>query len=260
MGRDLEAALLAMPETSVSAAGTQPMTARPLPPTRVAAADAAPTVLMDPAQAQPVPSRRLTRITPLLAAAGLVAILTAAGAAFTMNRDKSDALPEPAASFPGTPDPTALASASAALADSGGTGTASLPDDTTLLRRPAVTAPASNAEPPGTRRSGATRDGEVRPAAIREQIRAARTAVETNMQADAADVPELRRVVTMLTRTLPDVQTFADSVEVRYLRAQALGLIGETDRSCRELDALLALDLARQLRTEIDALRASACQ
>jgi hypothetical protein len=134
------------------------------------------------------------------------------------------------------------------------------PDDTTLLRRPAGSTSATPANPAGPERGGAARDRELRPAAIRLRLRAARDAVEANMQAEAIDAVALRRTVAVLTRTLPEITTFADSVEARYLRAQALGLVGETDRSCRELGALVSLDLERQLRTEIGALRASACQ
>ena len=263
MGRDLEAALCGMPETTLSDAGTQPMAIRPLPPTRVAAADAAPTVLTSAAARQQGNLRRTGWITPLLAAAALVAVLTAAGAAFTMSRDKAIAVSDPAERSTAPADsaavPGAVASASAALpADSLPSAPRSVPDDAALSRRAAPALPGSGSARGAT--SGAGRELD-RPTAIRNQIRAARSAIETNMQADAADVPELRGIIATLTQTLPDIQTFADSVEVRYLRSQALGLIGETDRSCRELDALLALpDLERQLRTEIDALRASACQ
>ena len=263
MGRDLESALLAMPETGASAAGTQPMAAHALPRTRVASADAAPTAIMSSPPVRPAAARR-SRVMPVLAAAGLVAVLTAAGAAWTMTRDEpmgssersvvtgDSAMPDaqPAATNPGAGPATANLPPEPSAS----------PDDTTLLRRPAPSSPAPAGDASDGNRGNAGRERSLRPAAVRTRLRAARGVVENNMQAAQVDGPELRRTITVLTRTLPAITTRADSIEARYLRAQALGLVGETERSCGELDALASLELSRPLRTEIDALRGSACQ
>ncbi len=255
MARDLEAALLAMPESSASAAGTQPMAAHAVPPTRIAAADAPTAVLAASSPTRPMAPRRRGWLMPAVAAAGMVAVLSAAGAAFTMSRDESVESSVPATASADSANSAASTSVVPEIPEP----PTSAPDDgTDLLRNPAVT-PVS-AETAGRRRGGPARDREVRPKAVTNRLRAARGVIETNMQAETVDATELRRTITVLTRTLPEITTFADSVDARYLRAQALGLIGETERSCRELESLGSLELERQLRTEIGALRASACQ
>ena len=264
MARDLEAALLAMPETAVSGAGTQPIAINTVPPTRVAAPEAAATVITGAAAEPASPSHRGRRLVPLLAAAGFVALVSAAGAALTLGRDEPIRVMErgsapsdsvtPAAPEPG-PVP-ALPVTQVSLPSQ----SRPAPDDSLLLRRPMASGAPATSAPARPARENAGRDRDLRPGAIRLRLSTARQVVETNMQADAVDAVTLRRTIVVLTRALPEIVTFADSVEARYLRAQALGLVGETDRSCRELGALMSLDLERQMRTEIGALRASACQ
>ena len=261
LGRELEAALMAMPETSVSAAGTQPIMARTVPRTRVAAPDAAATVITNRPAPDPGEVRQRSWLLPGLAAAGLVAVLSAAGAAFTMTRDELPDVAQPVTGASDTVTPLPAGGAVVALPAetpaSRPSSTARAPDDSPHVRRPAAAAPAGSVGPqPG----GAERDRDMTPAAIRMRLRVARDAIEENMQADAVNAVELRQTIAELTRTLPEIRTFADSVEARYLRAQAFGLVGETERSCRELGALVSLDLERQLQTEIGALRATACQ
>ena len=258
LGHDLEAALRAMPETDVSAASTQPIGVRTVPRTRIAAPDAAATVIVNPAASGQTDVRRRGWLVPVLTAAGLVAVMSAAGAAFTMTRDAPTSEAESPASDSVTAPPSrggdAPAQPTVAAAP------ASAPDDTARLRRSAGSVPVAPVESAGSGRRAAGRDRDLGPAAIRMRLRVARAVIETNMQAEAVDAVELRRTIAALTRTLPEITTFADSVEARYLRAQALGLVGETDRSCRELGALMSMDLERQLQTEIGALRATACQ
>lgn len=271
MGRDLAAALLAMPDASASDARTQPMAAHAVPPTRVAARDAATTVL-SAAGAAPA-GRNRSRMAPLIAAAGFVAILSAAGAAWTMSREghggsagAAGVPPDSAAAIAGDTSTHAATAGTSALAASGDDpATPPAPDDTVRLRQPAATLPTAalptgSVDRPARRRGAALRDREPGPAAVTLRLRGARRLIEANLQADQIDEPALRRAIAVLTRTLPDITAASDSIEARYLRAQALGLVGDTDRSCRELDAIASLELPRSLRTEIGALRASACQ
>lgn len=264
MARELAAALLAMPETSASGAATQQIAAA-IPPTRVASRDASTSVLTTDGPA----ARRRNRLSPLVAASGVVVILSAAGAAWTMTKDEP-----PIAGESGgvTPDSAGMNASQGAGDDSAGTVAAPVsgetpssprvapPDETVSLRQPAPASPSTGIQRPAQRPAETTAEREPGPATIDLRLRGARTVIDDNLQAERVDEPALRRTITVLTSTLPDITSASDSIEARYLRAQALGLVGETDRSCRELGAIALLQLSRSLRTEIGALRASACQ
>lgn len=253
-GRDLERALLAMAQDGVNDGATRPL-ATPLPQARVAPESAETTIV--PADAPVGSPARRSRRAPAVAAAGLLAVLTA-GAALTMARDgnRRDAVPEPLAGVD-TPSVDSMPAASAiSSADP-------VPDDAVaapvVASRPAAPArTVSDTDTPAT--GGAARERRDRTAEARRIVAVARRTVEANLAADTPDIDALQRTVVRLTFALPHLPTFADSVAARYLRAQSLGLQGDTRRSCLELGSLMDLDLPRRLRTEIGTLRATACQ
>ena len=251
MGGDFERAITTMPHAPLREASTQRISLPSVPPTRVAP-EAGATVILEPQQAN---AAARPRRTPQIAAAAVIVALAALGVAAMRDRGAASPNGAPVASEIDSGAPIALAeTATGAAAGSSSPADGALPDEPVSSRTPSRPA-ATNA---GTRRSavpGATLADEAR-----RQLDDARTVIEANLQADAVDRAALTTTVASLTRALPALTTFADSVDARYLRAQGLGLTGSTDRSCRELRHLISLALSTRLRTEIETLHATACQ
>ena len=234
MGRALEQAMLALPGVALSGARTQPLAGMVVPPTRVAVAP------------------RATWRAPALAAA-IFAIAVAVGLVVMRGDDGMARNAAPVAD-------SAAADASLAIAE-----TSERAVHPTEARSPSPVPDESGAGAGGPvpeGRKGVGNAGAPAPAPRegRAAIEEARKVVEENLQAARVDRPALLSAVAALTRALPALTTFADSVDARYLRAQGLGLTGATDRSCRELRDLIALGPAPRLRTEIETLHATACQ